>query len=396
MNTKKRILYYELLKHLPKKEALVITGMRQVGKTTVMKQIFDEISDRPRLWFDLDNPLDMKFFEDVDYENIFKRLKKQAEGAGKMVVFIDEIQNLPEITKVIKYIIDRHGIKFIVTGSSSYYLRNLFPESLAGRKFLFELTPLSFGEFLYFKNESKSIFEYKNLEEAIGNSSLFFHKKYEQAYLEYIEFGGFPAVVLAPDNDSRRVILKNIFASFFEKDLRILSDFKDIRELRDIILLLAPRVGSLLDITKISSELRVSRAKVYDYLEFLQGVFLLRLLPKHSKSIDRSIAGGRKAYFTDSGLLNMLGQISESQLFENTLANQLKSYASICFYNKRNVSEIDFIADNAYSLEAKLRGADQDMKKLAKLSESLKIKKYFIVSKYYTEKEGFITPTVFM
>src|SRR3989344_8519054 len=141
---KKRALFNKLIRYLDKKEALVITGMRQVGKTTLMRQLYDYISDREKLWFDFENPLDVKVFEDIDYNNIYKRLADLVGGAKnkKILVFIDEIQIFPEITKIIKYLLDHYQVKFIVTGSSNYYLKNLFPESLSERKFLFQLDPL--------------------------------------------------------------------------------------------------------------------------------------------------------------------------------------------------------------------------------------------------------------
>src|SRR3989344_1870242 len=148
---KKRLLYYELIKYINHKNALLITGMRQVGKTTLMRQVFEDVGE-PKLWFDFDNPLHQKVFEDEDYKVIYKRLTDMGKKAGKLSVFIDEIQNFPEITRVIKYLIDHNDVKFYLTGSSSFYLKNLFPESLSGRKFLYELPPLSFREYLYFKN----------------------------------------------------------------------------------------------------------------------------------------------------------------------------------------------------------------------------------------------------
>src|SRR5664280_1553180 len=134
---KKRLLYNELVRYLNHKNALIITGMRQVGKTTLMRQIYDEIKDA-KLWFDFENPLDTMCFEDEDYNNIYKNLIKQANNE-KPVIFIDEIQNFPRITSIIKYHIDHYKLKYIITGSSNFYLRNLFPESLSGRKFLFTL-----------------------------------------------------------------------------------------------------------------------------------------------------------------------------------------------------------------------------------------------------------------
>src|SRR3989344_7596342 len=144
----KRLLFYELKKHLGHKNALVITGMRQVGKTTLMRQIYEEVAT-PKLWFDLDNPLDQKIFESINYAGIYQSLKIMAgSGDHRLTIFVDEAQNWPEITKIIKYFIDHYQSKFIVTGSSSFYLKNLFPESLSGRKFLYELPPIRFREFL--------------------------------------------------------------------------------------------------------------------------------------------------------------------------------------------------------------------------------------------------------
>ena len=144
--TKKRLLYYDLEKNLSNKNIIIITGMRQVGKTTIMKQLYQGLGQVKKLWFDFDNPLDQKVFEDIDYKNIYRRLAENAELNKKerIYVFIDEIQNYPEITKILKYLLDNYGVKFIVTGSSNFYLKNLFPESLSGRKFLYELWPLSF------------------------------------------------------------------------------------------------------------------------------------------------------------------------------------------------------------------------------------------------------------
>src|SRR3990172_5835385 len=172
---KKRLLYYKLIKYLNHKNALLITGMRQVGKTTLMRQVFEDVGE-PKLWFDFDNPLDQKVFEDEDYKVIYKRLTNTGKKSGMLSVFVDEIQNFPEITRVIKYLIDHHGIKFYLTGSSSFYLKNLFPESLSGRKFLYELPPLGFQEYLYFK-DAVSLKEVQNftLQDAYKKNSIFIH-----------------------------------------------------------------------------------------------------------------------------------------------------------------------------------------------------------------------------
>ncbi len=388
----KRYLFNELVKYLEHKNALVITGMRQVGKTTLMKQLFEKVNN-PKLWFDFDNPLDMLYFENINYDSIYETLlKESAAGDNRLYVFIDEIQNYPAITKIIKYHIDKYNVKYVVTGSSNYYLKNLFPESLSGRKFLFILSPLSFNEYLYFKGKVKEhSYEY-NAEKIIAGSSFLNFKKYESDYAEFLEYGSFPEVVVTTDKNTKLLILKNIFASFFEKDIKVLSDMKDIRELRDLILLLAPRAGNILDVTKISNELKITRVKVYNYLELLQGFFFLYLIPKFSKSIDRSVAGGKKVYFADTGLLNIIGKVNEGQLFENAVANQLKLYGELSYYNKRNTAEIDFILNKQIAFEVKLNAIERDYKKLETLAKKIGIAKYYLISKNFVEQPRTISP----
>ena len=390
---KKRLLFYEINKYISHKNSLIITGMRQVGKTTLMKQVYDSINSKNKLWFDFDNPLDQKVFESIDFNNIYLNLEQMVKDKNKKIyVFIDEIQNYPMITKVIKYLLDYYSVKFIVTGSSNFYLKNLFPESLSGRKFLYYLPPLRFKEYLYFKDKlSLKEVMGSTLSSALKQISIFKFKKYELDYDNYLKYGGFPEVVTTENKQTKKEILKNIITSFFEKDLKILSDHKDVRELRDLMLLLVPRVGSMLDISKIASELGIRRMKIYQYLEFLQGAFMIKLLPKYSKSIDRSIAGGKKVYFSDTGLLNTIGNVNDPQLLENAVVNQLSYYGDLSFYNKRNTAEIDIILNKQIAFEVKLKGVESEYIRLKKLTLTLGLKKYYLISKTYINNRGYIS-----
>jgi uncharacterized protein len=390
----KRTLYFEILPQLDHKNAIIICGMRQVGKTTLMQMLYD-ITEGPKLWFDFDNPLDQIPFEAIDYNHIFYELKKQAslKNGERLYVFIDEIQNFPDITKVIKYLIDHHQVKFIVTGSSNYYLRNLFPESLSGRKFLYTLHPLSFREFLYFKGtiSEKNIIDLQ-AEHIFNNHTRSELEKRSKYYDEYIEYGGFPEVALTTDIKTKQLVLKNIFASFFEKDIKVFAELKDIRELRDLIILLAPRNANMIDISKIASELGINRVKVYNYLEFLQGIFFLKLVSKYSKSVDKSVAAGKKVYFSDTGILNLVSKVTEGQLFETAVCNQLESYGSLTFYNKRNTAEIDFILNNDTAFEVKMKASQSDLDKLRKLEDNIQINNWFVISKKYVDLDKVIFP----
>lgn len=151
--------------------------------------------------------------------------------------------------------------------------------------------------------------------------------------------------------------------------------------MRDLILLLAPRNGNMLDVSRLASELGINRVKLYGYLEFLEGTFFLRLLPKHSASIDRSVAGGRKVYFADTGLLNLAGKVTEGQLLEVAVANQLMHYGKLSFYNKRNTAEVDFILNGEMALEVKLTATRPDVARLNKLADSLQLQQRYVISK---------------
>jgi len=377
----KRAIFHSIEAQLQHKNAIVITGMRQVGKTTLMKQLASAWKGR-HVWFDFDNPLDQLLFENSDFRIIYSDLQRMAEAkqGERFLVCIDEIQNFPEITKVIKYLIDHYGLKFIVTGSSNYYLRNLFPESLSGRKFLFVLHPLSYREYMYFNSLLPDTELQPDFEEVTSDHSPYTIRKRRELYEQYMEFGGFPEVAITTDITTKKMILRNIFASFFEKDIKVFSELKDIKELRDLIILLGPRNGNILDVTRLASELGINRVKAYNYLEFLEGTFFLRLIPKHTQSVDRSVAGGKKVYFTDTGMLNLITKITEGQLLETTVANQLQHYGKLSYYNKRNTAEIDFILNDKIALEVKNKAIEPDLRKLQKIAEILSIPNFYIIS----------------
>src|SRR3989338_11350344 len=152
----RRQLFPQLESELNTKEITVITGMRRVGKTTALRHLYDLVKSENKAILDLENPLHRKVFEEENYDAVWNNLNQFGiTNTAKAYIFIDEVQNLPDLSRVVKYLYDHWDVKFFLTGSSSYYLRNLFPESLAGRKMIFELFPLTFEEFLQFNDVRK-------------------------------------------------------------------------------------------------------------------------------------------------------------------------------------------------------------------------------------------------
>lgn len=378
-----------LVKEIEIPRIVVLTGMRQVGKTTLMRQVFDRISSPSKIFLDLENPINQKIFEEKNYDNILANIRELGFTPGeKSYIFLDEIQVAPQIIQPVKYLYDHFKIKFFLTGSSSFYLKNLFPESLAGRKVVYELFPLDFEEFLVFKGKGrKTIPDFKS--RAQDKNILSFEIN-RSLFEEYLAFGGFPGVVVENDIQRKRQVLEDIFKSYFEKDIKSLADFRELGKLRDLILLLASRVGSKIEISKISSEIGVSRETVYSYLNFLEKSYFISLVYPFSRNMDGEVRGARKVYLCDTGLLNSLGKIPEGKLLENAVFQCLRAAGSLNYYQKYKGPEIDFILNKEIGFEVKQKASQSDWKKLKKIAEALGLKEYYLISKEFSDLEGVI------
>jgi len=387
-----RKLLQDLEKQINTREIVVLTGMRRVGKTTLYQALFEKVESKNKAFLDLENPLEQRVFEEKDYSNIPSNLKEYGIDPGmKIYLFLDEIQAKPEAVGAIKYLYDHYNIKFFLTGSSSFYLKNIFPESLAGRKFIFHLFPLDYEEFLIFKDRRKKF--WPTLAQKDKNKNYIAYEKEKKFYEEYLKFGGFPEVALADSDEQKLMKLNDIFKSYFEKEVRNLADFGKIGAFRDLILLLARRTGNKLDITRLASEIETSRVTCYSYLEFLQGTFFISLVTPFSRSIDREVSGSKKVYFCDQGIVNQFAKIDEGNLFENSVFNNLRQFGKLNYYQKRSGAEIDFVVNEEFGIEVKMKGLESDLKRLMSVGKKMGLKEFYVVSKGFVNKPGFIPAT---
>lgn len=375
-----RGLYKKIKAYLVSKEAIVITGMRRVGKTTLLVFIYDKIVSKNKLMIDLESPLNRKLFEEKDYEKI----KSSLEALGlkfkqRPYIFLDEIQFVKNIPSVMKYFIDHYRVKFFVTGSASFYLKNLFSESLAGRKYIFELFPFSFSEFLKLKGVDLKISpSHSQISEAIFEIA-------SRYYGEYLEFGGFPEVIQKKTKAEKLKSLNDIFVSYFQMEVKQLSDFKKSEKLRDLILLLAERIGAKLDVQKLAQELKIARATVYDFLAFLEGTYFISLVKPFSRSRDVEIRKTPKIYLCDSGLANGLAQLNRGSLFEQNVFQLLRPKGGLNYYQKKTGAEIDFILDKKKAYEIKVSPSKSDLSKLRGLGKEIRTSSYSLVSLNYSD-----------
>ncbi len=375
----KRKLYNKIEPYLDSKEAIIITGMRRTGKTTLLSFIYDKIDHKNKLFLDLENPLNQKYFNEENFEQIKFSLETLGiDFSKKAFVFLDEIQLIKNIPQIVKYFIDHYKVKFFLTGSASFYLKNLFSESLAGRKYVFELFPFDFHEFLQLKQINLKIpSKHSQINEAI-------FKTLFRYYDEFLKFGGFPQVIEKKSIKEKKQALNDIFTSYFQLEIKQLSDFRKTDKVRDLILLLAERTGNKLDIKKISQELNVSRATIYDYLSFLEATYFIKLARPFSKSRDVEIRKIPKVYFCDSGLVGNITSISKGSLFEQNVFQGLRLNGEVNYYQRKTGAEIDFILDKKKSFEVKTNPSRTDVNKLARISKAINIDFFRVVSLNYS------------
>ena len=374
----KRKIYKELLSHAQTPLVTVLTGMRRTGKTTLIQQLLLDIPNKNSLYLDLQRPDNRELFDEKNYEAINEAFIARGLKADEpMVIALDEIQLAPDSPGAIKYLSDHHKIKFIVTGSSSYYLKNLFSESLSGRKKLFELYPLDFGEFLTFKNISFSQTDWQK-----GTFNISEFNRLSSYYEEYIRFGGFPQVVLAESENDKKDLLLDIMSSYVNIDIRSLADFSDERNLYSLAKLLAGRIGNRVEYSKLSRLTGISRPTVTNYISFFEKTYLINTIPVYTKSVDREIVKSRKLYFCDTGLANTLAELSSGSQFENTLFNQLARIGQIQYFALKTGHEIDFILNDNLAIEAKETPLENDLTHLSHMAVNTKISNFRIIGRH--------------
>ncbi len=388
MNFYNRNIYSTLLDHLSQKQITVLTGMRRTGKTTLVKQLMQDSTISQKFYFDLERMDNRTLFSEPNYETIIFALKQQgADFSSKVLIAIDEIQLITNLPSVLKYLYDTYDIKFIVTGSSAYYMKNKFSESLAGRKKLFEVYPLSFNELLSFNGVS-------TFSLSLENSGVFVKSEYERLkdyYESYINYGGFPEVVLSSSIANKRDMIQDIISSYINFDIALLSDIRNPTNLYKLMRLLAVRIGTKLDVSKLTSVTQISRPTVENYLDLLEQSYLIRTIPVLSYSPDREITKARKVYFLDNGIAAMSAQAGSGSLFENAVFNQLLHFGDIAYYQLKTGKEIDFILNKSKCFEVKETATTADLKNLNTISKNIDISDNYVIGRHPLKLfDGFI------
>jgi len=365
MKIYKRTVTEAIGRFLPTDDIIVIHGARQVGKTSILMLLQDQLqaSDEQTYYIDLEDSrfvslLDNGVDEFVTYlaEQGFDLPALRAAGR-KLYVMIDEIQYLANPSSFLKLLADHHRyLKIIVSGSSSFEIKSKFKDSLVGRTVNFEIYPLSFQEFLTFNEIS------------FAPADHFTEKKtaeLRRLYMEFALYGGYPKIVLTQGSDIKEKYLQQIIDTYVRKDIRDLAEIKDVNKFNRLLETLASQSGNLLNVSELSVTADLARETIERYLLILEQTYILRLVRPFSRNLRAELFKTPKVFFYDTGLMQMLwlkrlqkeilGPVFETSIF----AELVKRHGpeQVFYWRTQDKKEIDFVVkfpDKVFPVEAKL------------------------------------------
>jgi len=370
-----RYLYERLEKHLNHKNHTIITGARQVGKTSILRQLYNSLKEKNEeaVFLNLESKELLKSLNS-DIKSVFNRVKivpkKIIKGKTdkRIYLLIDEIQYLEDPTNFLKFLYDEYeyNVKVVATGSSAFYIDKKFKDSLAGRKRIFQLYPLSFNEFLIFKRQEKLNDEISYMVSEPSYVSEYKSNTYS-LLLEYLRYGGYPAVVLEDDFEEKKWLLDELKNSYLRRDI-IESGVEKEQKFVMLVQLLADQIGNLVNKNELGNTLGLDNKTVESYTYILEKCFHIDLLKPFFKNIRKELTKMPKVFFNDIGLRNAflgrfdnpLDRMDKGELFENFIYNQLRikhERDKIKYWRTSDRHEVDFVIEESfnsgYSLEVK-------------------------------------------
>lgn len=315
-----RILYHQITEALDQFPAVVITGPRQVGKTTLARMLFESYGNNAQ-YLDLELPSDLARIQNPE---LFLTMNQDK------LLIIDEVQRLPELFPVLRAMIDRHRVpgRFLLLGSASPQLMKFSSESLAGRVLYLELTSLLLPEI---------------------------SSGYDQTRLWIA--GGFPEPFLISTPEKRRKWTSSFLRTYIERDLPAIGIPSNPLLMNRLFSMIAYNHGMLQNTSNLSKSLGISVTTIIRWLDYLEHAYLVRRLPPYHQNLKKRLVKSPKIYLRDSGLLHhLLGIGSINNLLGHPMAGNswegfiIEQIAGLCgkqfdysFYRTQDGTECDLV-----------------------------------------------------
>lgn len=344
-----REIYRKIKKYLDMKHIIALVGLRRVGKTSLMRKIIKEYLDngfekKHILYFSFD------FFPSNDIRELIKTYEDMMNvdiKKGNYLILLDEIQKIDGWENQLKILYDIFGknTKFIISGSESLFIRKNSKESLAGRIFEFKIEPLSFREFLVFRE-----LKYNNVK--------LYSDELQKLFWEFCLTMGFPELVNIHDKTIiKKYIKEGIVDKVIYRDIQQILGIRDIAALESLLNILMEDPGQMVDLDELAAELKISRQTVSTYISYLEAAFLLKKLYNYSGS-RRKVERKLKKYYPtiiSPNLLMKEDDFSRSKVFEWLIVTQLNAEF---FWRDSFKNEVDIIMEDKTPLEVKYGKVD--------------------------------------
>lgn len=329
-------------------EVIALKGVRRSGKSTIMFQVINAlfskgIPSKNVLYVNFEEPLFLGDREWTILEKLYKVYREQVNPEGFCYLFLDEIHEIAGWEKWVRAKTDLKEARIFVTGSSSQLLGTEFSTLLTGRNISFTVYPLSFREFLSFKGVKVTDLAALTKRKSVIKNLL----------KEYMQFGGFPEVVLKEGTEAKEKLLKQYFEDILYRDVVWRYKVRDIASLKNIALLYMTSISSLSSYNRIKNALDVPLDVVRNYSHYLAETYLIKEVPRHSFKLKEQLRNPRKVYAIDVGMRNAVSyRFSEDigRIAENLVFTALMRQGRDVYYYK-NKGEVDFLVRKGLSVE---------------------------------------------
>ncbi len=371
-------------KWMNKRYMVILKGARQVGKTTLLKHLHSKYGGTYIDFTDEDWAL--KFSQDPLSFSKFPE-----------PLFLDEISMVKNAGRSLKLLYDHKKMKIVVSGSGAFEVKENISGYLVGRSITLTLYPLSFEEFLSWKNPNLHDWYLKTkhkIWDYLSHKRKSFSEipeipKLDLYYSEYLKYGGYPSVVLA--NEDQPYILRNIVNSQLEKDIFQFFDVREKDKFRGFLKYLSSNVGGLFN----AHSTGLSNNTAWNYASILELEYILKLLPPFHKNLSTELRKSKKIYFYDLGIARILSEnrLSVGQENENFIFSQLISRfpeEQLRYWRTQGGAEVDFVIlrNGEPFIPIEVKSSNKRSRSLLSLLNSYNLDRGIIISNFHKLKGG--------
>lgn len=351
----KRDIIEKIVSWLGTEKILILKGSRQVGKTTILQLLKNQLEQDGKtvIYLAADDMDNANLFHSPN--NLINYLEQTSHFPKTFLyVMIDEFQYIKQAGLFLKNLFDKYktNLQLIVSGSSSLEITKN-TEFLTGRHIEFMISPVTFKEYFNFIEQTNITALPLSNFRAIEQLYRTFQTKLDTVFNEYITYGGYPEVVTTRTVADKKILLSSLAQTYIKKDIIHLQYIEHITGFNNLLRILANQIGQLVNLTELSNTSDLAINTVKKYLDIIQGTYVVDFLPPFYRNVRSEITKMQKVYLLDMGLKNYLLRSFDSLsidtnggVVENVVYLMLRQHYDtdrLRFYRTRTGTEIDFV-----------------------------------------------------